>query len=49
MPCVLLAPLCNKHEVYKHQQDEADEPPGSGEGLGHGERACAHDEVKHVH
>lgn len=37
------------HEAQEHQQDQADEPPGGGEGLGHGEGAGAHDEVKHVH
>lgn len=37
------------HEAQEHQQEQADKPPSSGKGLGHGERASAHDEVKHVH
>lgn len=37
------------HEAQEHQQDQADEPPGGGKGLGHGECTSAHDEVKHVH
>lgn len=44
-----LPPQLLPHEAYEYQQDEADQPPGSGKGLGHGERACAHNEVKHVH
>lgn len=37
------------HEAQEHQQDQADEPPSGGKGLGHGECAGAHDEVKHVY
>lgn len=44
-PCDSFLP----HEAQEHQHDQADEPASGGEGLGHGERAGAHDEVKHVH
>lgn len=45
-PC---PPRLLPHETQEYQQDEADEPPGRGKGLGHGESTCAHNEVKHVH
>lgn len=44
-PCAGLLP----HEAQEHQQDQADQPPRGGKGLGHGECTGTHDEVKHVH
>lgn len=37
------------HKSQEHEEDQADEPPCCGKGLGHGQGSRSHDEVEHVH